>query len=263
MESEGGCEEREKTELHHAVVENLVLSDVVGDIIAVLELPANSTIPGGDSHTSCQSLAGLKHNGGADPGHGSVNQRCSCWADILVGLHIDARVLCQHVDVWDLDLVEEEETVIHGVVSLIPLLALVFPFLGPRAVTYEFWSNISNINTVKGLVSLQVSDLDNERVWSKGLAIENELRHNHSVVCGAAQRANPPFGGGEMRRVNDEGLVGWVPGCGGLKTTYVGAVSQLGLGVATNVLVVLCWLKEELVLFGSSLVSESSLNKIS
>lgn len=65
-----------------------------------------------------------------------------------------------------------------------------------------------------------------------------------------------------MGGVNDEGLVGWVPGGGGLKTTNVGAVSQLGLGVATNVLVVLCGLKEELVLFGSSLVSESSLDKL-
>lgn len=129
MESEGGCEKREKTELHHAVVENLVLGDVVGDIIAVLELPANSTIPGGDSHTSCQGLTGLKHNGGADPGHGSVNQRCSCWANVLVGLRVDARILCQHVDVGDLDLVEEEETVIHGVVTLIPLLALFFHLL--------------------------------------------------------------------------------------------------------------------------------------
>ena len=72
-------------------------------------------------------------------------------------------------------------------------------------------------------MSLQVSDLNNERVWSEGLAVENELRHNNGVVCGTAQRANPPFGGGKMGRVNDEGLVGRVPGGGGLKTTDVGA----------------------------------------
>jgi hypothetical protein len=262
VESEGGCEEREETELHHAVVENLVLGDVVGDIIAVLELPADSTIPGGNGHTSCQGLAGLEHNGGANPGHGSVNQRGSRWADVLVGLDVDAGVLCQHVDVGDLDLVEEEETVIHSVVTLIASLALVLPFLGLRAVTYEFWSNISDVNTVEGLVSLQVSDLDNEGVWSKGLSVEDKLRHNHGVVGGAAQRANPPFRGSEMGGVNDEGLVGGVPGGGSLKTTNVGAVSQLGLGVATNVLVVLCWLKEELVLFGSSLVSEGSLDRL-
>ena len=51
------------------------------------------------------------------------------WANVLVGLRVDARILCQHVDVGDLDLVEEEETVIHGVVTLIPLLALFFHLL--------------------------------------------------------------------------------------------------------------------------------------
>jgi hypothetical protein len=62
-----------------------------------------------------------------------------------------------------------------------------------------------------------------------------------------------------MRGVKDESLVLWIPGCGGFKTTNIGAMSQFGLCIAANVGVVLCGLEEELVLLRGTLISKSRL----
>ena len=56
--------------------------------------------------------------------------------------------------------------------------------------------------------------------------------------------------------MDGEGLVVLVPCSSCLQSSYVGAVTQLGLRVAANVLVVLCGLEELLVLLGVALVSE-------
>src|SRR5688572_8157868 len=60
-----------------------------------------------------------------------------------------------------------------------------------------------------------------------------------------------------MRRVNSEALVTLIPSCGGLKTTDVGAVSQLCLCITANDLVLLSLLEEELVLLRCALITQS------
>lgn len=80
---------------------------------------------------------------------------------------------------------------------------------------------------------------------------------------GASQRADPPLRCGEVWRVNNEGLVGWIPGCGGLEAAHVGAVAELGLGVAADVFVGFGWLEEELFLLFGGLVLEGGLEGVS
>jgi hypothetical protein len=55
---------------------------------------------------------------------------------------------------WDLNVVEEEETIVHGVVT-------------------KFGSNITNVDPLQGFVSLHVPDLANERMWTVFLAIND------------------------------------------------------------------------------------------
>ena len=163
-------------------------------------------------------------------------------ADEFSGLLVDGGVTGQHVDVRNLQVVEQQKAVIHGVVA-------------------EFWTDVSDVDALEWLVGLEVTDLDDEWVWAVALAVKNQLCHNDRVGSGASQRADPPLGSREVWRVNNEGLVGWVPcGCG-LETANVGAVAQLGLGVAANVFVGFGWLKEELLLLLGGLVLESRLKR--
>lgn len=60
---------------------------------------------------------------------------------------------------------------------------------------------------------------------AKVLATNEQLSHDDSMVCRAAQGPNPPFGSRQGWRVDGKGLVLWVPGGGGLKTTHVGPVA--------------------------------------
>ena len=63
-----------------------------------------------------------------------------------------------------------------------------------------------------------------------------------------------------MWGVEGKGLIRRVPSGRSLQPTHVGAVTKFGLGVAPNVFILLGFLQEELVLFGSSLVAEGFLN---
>lgn len=240
VESESGGQQWEKTELNHGVIQDLVLSRVVGHVVAVLELATYGTITGRNGDTASEDGAGHQDDGGADPGHGSVDESSVLWANELASVLVDRGVAGQHVDVWDLEVVEEEESVVHGVVS-------------------ELWTDISNVDAVERLVGLEIADLHHEWVWAVGLAGEDELGHDNGMGGGAAEGANPPLGGSEVWRVNNKGLVGWIPGCGGLETADVGAVAKLGLCVTSNVLVSLCWLEEELLLLLGGLVLEGGL----
>lgn len=65
----------------------------------------------------------------------------------------------------NLDLVEEQEAVVHGVV----------PKLGP---------NVANMDVLQWLVSFQVSDLHDKRVRPIGFTINDELRHYNGMVGG-------------------------------------------------------------------------------
>ena len=117
------------------------------------------------------------------------------------------------------------------------------------------------MDAVEWLVGLEVADLDHEWVGAIALAVENQLSHNNSMCCGAAEGADPPLGCGQVRAVNNEGLVGWIPCGGGLETAHVGAVAELGLGVAADVLVGFGWFQEELLLLFGGLVLEGGLRR--
>lgn len=140
----------------------------------------------------------------------------------------------------DLEVVEEEETVVHGVVA-------------------EFWTDVSYVYTIQWLMCLQIPNLHNEWVWSVRLSVKDQLGHDDGVGCCAAEGTDPPLGGGEVWRVNNEGLVGWIPCGGSLETADVGAVTELGLGVAADVFVGFSWLEEELLLLLGGLVLEGGL----
>jgi len=105
------------------------------------------------------------------------------------------------------------------------------------------------VNVVQRLVGLQVSDLNNEWVWTVRLAAEDELSHNDCVVCSATEGTDPPLGSGKMWGVNGECLVIWVPCSGSFQSSNVGTVTELSLSITSNVLVCFSLLEELLVLF--------------
>jgi hypothetical protein len=142
--------------------------------------------------------------------------------------------------VRNLDLVEEQETVIHSVVT-------------------KLRTNVTNVDILKRQMCLEIADLNDEGVGTVRLVVDVQLSHDDGVVGGAAEGADPPLTGGQGGRVDDEGLVLGVPGGRCLETSYVGTVTELGLGVTTNVFVVSCGLEELLVLLGRALVTEGDL----
>jgi hypothetical protein len=129
-------------------------------------------------------------------------------------------VLGKHADVRHLDVVEEKETVVHSIIA-------------------ELGTDVTNVDIRKRLMGLHVADLDDERSRAVRLALDNELSHDHGVVGSAAERADPPLAGSQVWGVDGEGLVFLVPCCCGLESTNVGSVTQLGLGVTSDDLVVL------------------------
>ena len=68
---------------------------------------------------------------------------------------------------WHLDLVEQQESVVHGVVT-------------------ELGTNVADVDVLKRLVCLHVSDLNDEWMRAVRLALEDKLCHDHGVVGGAA-----------------------------------------------------------------------------
>ena len=140
----------------------------------------------------------------------------------------------------NLDLVEEEESIVHAVVA-------------------KLRANITDVDALQWLVRLHVPDLADERMRSVALALDNELRHHHRVIRSPSKGANPPLRSGKVGRVEDEGLVLRIPRGGGLEAANVRAMAQLGLCIAANGLVVLCRLEEEFLLLGSALTAKSRL----
>ena len=82
--------------------------------------------------------------------------------------------------------------------------------------------------------SLGVSQLVNKRLDSPLLSTNDHLCEHSSVGSCAGCTTDPPFGGAEVRGVDDE-LVGlWVEGRGRLKPSDVGSVSELGHSETTD-----------------------------
>jgi len=117
VKSECGSEEGKKSDLHGGVVEDLVLSTLVLGI-SVLELSSYSAVSRRNGHTSRKDTTSLEHNSTSYPGQSTIDEGSGRWSNVLVGLWINAGKAGKHGNVWDLDLVEEEETVVHGAVSV-------------------------------------------------------------------------------------------------------------------------------------------------
>lgn len=115
------------------------------------------------------------------------------------------------------------------------------------------------MDVLQWLVCLQVSDLNNKRMWTERLSIDDELGHYTGMVCCTAQRTNPPLASSQVRRMKSECFVVRVPGGCGLQATHIRTVSQFCLSVAADDLVGFCRLAEQLVLLWGALLTNSDL----
>ena len=88
------------------------------------------------------------------------------------------------------------------------------------------------------------------------LAVDHQLRHNDRIVRRPAQRADPPLGGSQVRRMDREGPILRIPRRRCLQAPHVRPVAELRLRVAANDLVVFRLVEEKLVLLGSALVPQ-------
>lgn len=143
----------------------------------------------------------------------------------------------------DLDFVEQEEPIVHGVVS-------------------ELGADIANVDVLQGLMGLQIPDLDTERSRSIALTANNQLCHNNGVICGSSKRANPPFACCEMWGMDCECLVFWIPGSCCLQTTDIGSMTKLSLRIASDDLVVIGLGKPLLLLFWGTLLAQCNFEPI-
>ncbi len=107
---------------------------------------------------------------------------------------------------WDLNIVEEEETIIHGIIP-------------------NFWSDITNIPPFQGFVSLHIPYRDHERMRAVIFATNDELSHHRGVIGRTTQRTDPPFGGGQRWGMHYEDLAFSVPGSGGFEGSHIGSVA--------------------------------------
>lgn len=143
VQSVGSGQQREETDLDHGVVQDLVLTALPLGCVTVLELLADRAVAGRDGDTTSEDAAGLHDDVGADPGQGAVHESWRGRSHILVGLGVDGGETCKHADVGNFDVVEEEETVVHGVVA-------------------KLGSDVTNVDVLQRLVRLKVADLDHE-----------------------------------------------------------------------------------------------------
>lgn len=72
------------------------------------------------------------------------------------------------------------------------------------------------------------------------LAINNKTGLDQGVSTDSAQTSNPPLGGREGGRVNDPLVSISVEGSGSFELGEVRSVAELGLGVASDDLVLIC-----------------------
>lgn len=197
-----GCEQSQKSDLNSCVVENLVLVRLGILSIAVLELTTDGSVTSGDGNATSEDTTRLQDDGATNPGEGTIDERRRGRTQVLAGARVDAGEASQHADVRHLDLVEQQETVVHGVVT-------------------ELGTNVTNVDVLERLVCLEVTDLDDEGVGAVGLVVDVQLSHDDGVVGSAAERADPPLAGSQGGRVDDESLVLGTPCCCCLESSYV------------------------------------------
>jgi len=140
----------------------------------------------------------------------------------------------------NLDLVEEEESIVHAVVT-------------------ELRANITDVDALQWLVRLHVPDLTDERMWAVTLALDNELRHHHCMICSSSKGADPPLRCGKVRGMESKGLILGIPGGGSLEAANIRAMAQFSLCITSNGFVVLGRLEKEFLLLGSTLATKGRL----
>ena len=124
----------------------------------------------------------------------------------------------------------------------------------------KFWTNVTHVDVFEGFVGFHIPDLNNKRMRSVVFTLNYQLRHYDGVVCGAAQRANPPFRSRQVWGVKHKSLVLRIPCGSSLEPSHVRSVTQLSLRIAANNLVSFSGLQKELVLLWGSLIPESDLH---
>lgn len=87
----------------------------------------------------------------------------------------------------NLDIVEQQETIVHSAEATLELGKNIKYSVSRNLLITEFRANIANVYIVQGLVGLQVTDLDNERMRPEVLAVDKQLSHYDSMICCPAQ----------------------------------------------------------------------------
>ena len=115
VESVGRSKEGEETLLHHLVVEHSGLAGLQTGLlgVTVLELATDGAVAGSDGNTAGEGGTSLEDDGRTDPGEGAVDEGGGADAAVLGRLGVDNVETRKHVDVGDLDLVQEHESVVH------------------------------------------------------------------------------------------------------------------------------------------------------
>lgn len=108
-----GRQEGQQADLDHLVVQDLIFSGRLCGI-TILELSPDGTVTSSDGHTAGEHTTGLQNDVGPHPRQSSINQCWRCRSDVFVGVLVDTRVAGQHIDMGDLEVIEQQETVVHG-----------------------------------------------------------------------------------------------------------------------------------------------------
>ncbi len=166
----------------HGVVEHLRLErlSVLAELgrIAVGKLPADGAVSDGDRDGAHEDGRGIAHNVGAHPGEGAVGELGVGRREVLARLWLHLGEAREEVEVRDADVLKEHEAVVGGVVA-------------------GLGTDVADGAAGEDLARLDVADGDDKGVGAVVLSVGDELCHDDGVVCGPAEAADPPLGGGE------------------------------------------------------------------
>jgi len=83
-------------------------------------------------------------------------------------------------------------------------------------------------------MSLEITQLDNERLHSMALSINHQLCKHHCNVCLKTAIAWPVFSRRDGGTVKNELVAGFVEGGGGLEALHIGPMAKLCLRVRSK-----------------------------
>ena len=115
----------------------------------------------------------------------------------------------------------------------------------------KLWTDISSINPWK-VVLILVSDWYEKRLNSTVFILYNCLCIDQSPIGNQSELSGPEFSSGDWRTVDNKLLCFFIKSCDGFKTSDIGSMSNLSLGIASNNLIIDGFLKEKINLFWST-----------